>query len=198
MGRSIDLTNKKINYLTVLCKANKKDRAGGNYWLCQCDCGIIKEISTNAIVRESTVSCGCYRKNNNTKHGKSDTRLHNIWMGLRNRCNNPKGQDYHYYGGRGIKICEEWSEFLNFYNWANNNGYEDTLTIDRKDPNGNYSPENCRWSTMEEQANNRNSNINLTYKGITKNIAQWAKELKTSRHNIMFNFDEIVKLWENK
>lgn len=196
MSKSIDLTNKKINFLTALYKTDRRDSAGGNYWMCQCDCGEKKEISANAIMRESTASCGCFRKNIKKTHGKSGSRLYNIWTGFRNRCNNPKGKSYTYYGGKGIKVCEDWNIFDKFFEWSINNGYNESLTIDRIDVNGDYSPENCRWVTIKEQANNKSSNHILTYKNISKNIAQWSEEFKTSRDKTKRNFNTLVKIWE--
>lgn len=99
---------------------------------------------------------------------------------MKARCNNPNEPTYKYYGGRGISICEEWilkkEGYINFYNWSIENGYQDNLTIDRKDVNGNYEPSNCRWSDWEEQENNRRNNYLITIDGVTKNVMQWAKE----------------------
>ena len=90
----------------------------------------------------------------NKTHGLSQSRIYNIWKGMRRRCNNPNAPKYNFYGGKGIKVCEEWNKtpegFENFYNWAIQNGYADNLTIDRIDPQGNYCPENCRWLTLSE------------------------------------------------
>lgn len=94
---------------------------------------------------------------------------------MRQRCNNKNNPKYKVYGGRGITVCDEWNDFSNFMNWSYKNGYNDTLTIDRIDPNGNYCPSNCRWSTLKEQANNTRSTVFLTYKGEKKPASEWSK-----------------------
>lgn len=111
-----------------------------------------------------------------TKHNMSKTRLYGIWALMKSRCGNPKITQYKYYGERGIKVCDEWSDFLAFYDWAINNGYSDTLTLDRRDVNGNYEPSNCEWVTMKEQCNNRTNNRLITYNGKTLTVSQWADE----------------------
>ena len=85
------------------------------------------------------------------RHGLTNTRLYRIWRNMKSRCNNPKTPHYEYYGGKGIKVCSEWNDFINFYNWSIQNGYNDNLTIDRIDNNRNYEPNNCKWSTYKEQ-----------------------------------------------
>ena len=105
------------------------------------------------------------------------TRLGSIYHNMKTRCNNPNYDKYMYYGGRGISVCDEWSNSYNaFESWALANGYTDTLTLDRIDPNGNYCPENCRWISRKDQANNRTSNHCLTHNGRTMTIQQWAEE----------------------
>ena len=98
---------------------------------------------------------------------------------MKERCYNPNNKNFQHYGGRGITVCNEWHNFLLFYNWAMTNGYSDNLTIDRIDVNGNYEPSNCRWVTMSEQANNKRNNRLLTYNGKTQTMTQWANEMKT-------------------
>ena len=105
-------------------------------------------------------------------------RLNNIYYGMKARCYNPNSKSYKWYGGKGIIVCEEWlNDKTKFHEWAINNGYEDSLTIDRKDSNGNYEPNNCRWATYEEQANNRTNSVLLEYNGEIKNAWDWSKEL---------------------
>lgn len=110
------------------------------------------------------------------KHGLWKTKLFRRWGYIMERCTSPKHKSYKDYGGRGITICEEWKEFLSFYNWAMNNGYEDNLTIDRIDVNKGYNPSNCRWITMQEQQKNKRNNHNLMINGETKLITEWARE----------------------
>lgn len=107
----------------------------------------------------------------------SYTRIHRIWQAMKARCLNPNVKGYSNYGGRGIRVCDEWkNNFTVFYCWAMANGYTDELTIDRIDNNGNYCPTNCRWTTTKDQANNRRTCHTVTAFGRTQNIKQWAEE----------------------
>lgn len=117
-------------------------------------------------------------KNEIELHRQRHTKLYSVWVGIKNRCYNPKQINWCNYGGRGIELCEEWHSFANFSNWAYNNGYSEELTIDRIDNNGNYSPENCRWTTRNRQSNNRRNNHYITFNGETKSLKDWCDELQ--------------------
>lgn len=106
---------------------------------------------------------------------KSKTRLYRIWQNMKNRCRNENVDRFERYGGRGISICKEWHEFDNFYKWSMDNGYNDELTIDRIDNDGDYNPENCKWSTQREQARNRSTTVKVERNGITKPLREWCE-----------------------
>ena len=151
---------------------------------CLCVCGNKFITHRCSLVGGHTNSCGCLQKEvllkTSITHGMSGTRIYEIWSDMRSRCNLTTNQNYYRYGGRGIKVCSEWdglNGFANFYEWAMQNGYKDILSIDRIDNNGGYSPENCRWSDMMTQCNNRRNSKFLEYNGQTKTLAQWVREL---------------------
>lgn len=111
-------------------------------------------------------------------HGMSNSRLYGIWECMKYRCSNPNRSEYPNYGGRGIIVCDEWrNNFRNFYDWAMCNGYDESLTIDRIDVNGNYEPDNCRWADVKTQANNTTRCIYITYQEKTQTLTQWCEEL---------------------
>jgi len=158
-------------------------------WDCQCDCGNIISVRTSSLTRKDgngTKSCGCQRMEHMLEtriiHGESNTRLYKIWKGIRKRCYNKNSVSYVYYGERGIKMCDEWyNDYSTFMEWALSHGYEDSLTIDRINVNGDYCPENCRWTTMLVQSNNSRHCHYITYNGETHTISEWARILDISR-----------------
>lgn len=191
MGKIIDLTGKKFGRLTILELVPKKikhDATRQAFWLCQCDCGNTHIAGSKSLRNGDTPSCGCITKERLTKHGGYGTRLYNILDKMKYRCNNDKSKDYKHYGARGIKVCNEWQDatngFINFYKWATNNGYRNNLSIDRINNDGDYEPNNCRWVDNATQSNNRRTNRLITYKGVTKTLAQWSNSTGISSATI--------------
>lgn len=160
----IDLTGRQFGHLTVLRRAEDKIRANGKkktVWLCRCDCGKEKNILGENLRKGSAKSCGCHRGEAliaySTKHGKRYERVYGIFCEMKKRCYNNHCANYKNYGGRGIKICDEWlNDFNSFYDWSMSHGYSDKLTIDRIDNDGNYEPSNCQWITKSENSTKRN------------------------------------------
>lgn len=109
------------------------------------------------------------------RHNMEGTRLYKIWDNMKQRCMNPNFPNYKHYGKRGITVCEEWKDFLNFLSWAERSGYKDTLSLDRIDNNLGYYPDNCRWASQVEQQRNKRNNHFLTYNGETRTIAEWGE-----------------------
>lgn len=145
-----DLLDKQYGRLTVIDYAENA-KYGSTRWLCKCECGNEVVVQTNKLLSGETVSCGCYHREKVTKHGLEGTRIYHIWTGMIYRCYNEKHPRYKNYGGRGITVCDEWRDDIKaFQEWAEANGYQEELTIDRIDNNGNYEPDNCQWITLME------------------------------------------------
>lgn len=189
MRRKIDITGERFGRLVAIRKV--KDEKGRLKWLCQCDCGNTKTVVVSSLLKGLTKSCGCYNRERavetNTKHGMTNSKLYGTWCNIKNRCYNEKVDSYYLYGGRGIKMCDEWlHDFSAFARWAEANGYREDLSIDRIDVNGDYTPENCKWSSLVEQANNKRSNHLIEYNGKTQTAAQWAREVGLPR-NVLYS-----------
>lgn len=153
----LNLLHQRFGMLLVIEEAPTYNNSAR--WLCQCDCGNKKIIRTSHLVNGDIKSCGCssikLQMQSKGCTGASYTRLYKIWISMRKRCLNPKHENYF---KKGISVCQEWSSsFDNFYKWSMENGYSDNLTIDRINNNGNYEPNNCRWTDMTTQ--NRNKDI---------------------------------------
>ena len=194
------LKGRKFNSLLVM---GDPIRSGKHYYcLCRCDCGNEKLVRKDAILNGNTKSCGCKRtrKSSNKSGSRHSDRnkLYHVWYGMKRRCENIKDTSYFKYGGRGIKVCDEWSNnFEAFYQWAMKSGYDpkapkSECTLDRIDNNGNYEPSNCRWANMTIQSNNRRNSITLTYQGETHTVAEWAKKVGLN-HGALLN--RIHKGW---
>lgn len=191
-----DYIGKKYNRYTIL-KFDRNRKPRKLYVVCKCDCGNIKTVEFYAVRVGILKSCGCYKKESdkapnekNKTHGLSTTRLYKIYLKMIQRCYNKSTKNYKIYGGRGISVCDEWhNDFMSFYNWAVLNGYADNLTIDRINVNGNYEPNNCRWATVKQQANNTRVNKIVKYAGKSQTISEWADEIGMNYQTL---YDRII------
>lgn len=176
-----NLLGKTFGRLTVIAAAENKGHK--TMWECRCECGNIVVVRSSCLKSRETKSCGCYQRecasDNAAKHRGFGTRLYAVWNSMRQRCYNPNNHAFHNYGGRGITICKEWDDFGNFRDWAMQTGYDDNAphgecTLDRIEVNGPYSPANCRWVNMKEQAVNKRETPRLCYNGETHTLMEWA------------------------
>lgn len=182
-----NLIGKKFNKLLVIEKC--KERNGKKVmWKCVCDCGNIVSVQTYHLTNNKIKSCGCFsRKYINNEISKS---IYTIWSCMKNRCYSPQHQNYKIYNGKGITICDEWkNDFMSFYYWAINNGYQKGLSIDRIDNKGNYCPQNCRWTTKEQQMRNKTNNKMIKYKNQIKCLAEWCDILNLKYETIQSRFN---------
>ena len=187
-----DISGIKFNRLTAIKYEYTRNKKV--YWLCKCECGKEKVVAYTSLKRGNTKSCGCLKHERavsfysqlNRKHGMKDTKIYKQWLGMKARCYSKYTSGYKNYGGRGIQVCEEWkSSFLNFYNWAINNGYSNGLTIERVNLNGNYEPRNCKWITNEEQQNNKRNNKYLEFNGEKHTYSEWSRLLNIPKGTII-------------
>ena len=195
MGKFCDLTGKQFGKLTDIRLAGKTSR-GVLKWECLCSCGKRTTVCGSSLKNGDTKSCGCYNREVSTKRivdlqkakgsdGRSKTRLYRVWIGMRNRCNNPKNYSYANYGGRGIRVCSEWEKsYDTFYSWAILNGYHEGLSIDRRDNDGDYSPENCQWVTWKEQHRNQRVSRKVAFCGKSQTLIEWSEETGIS-HGVL-------------
>lgn len=176
--RKNNLVGKTFGRWKVIDKAEKIGRI--QMYLCKCECGNYGKVAHSNLTRGKSTSCGCFQKEDASKrfstHGMRNTRLYDIYANMKDRCYNQNNSHYASYGGRGISACKEWlgeNGFINFYNWAIANGYQENLTIDRIAVNGNYEPSNCRWATQEQQSNNTRRTVWVEICGEKKSLKQW-------------------------
>lgn len=184
-----DLTGMRFGRWTVESRAEDHIAPSGYktaMWNCICDCGIRKVVRGKSLRNGISKSCGCLQKellsDRAGKHRGFGTRLYTIWNSMRQRCNNPHHKSYKNYGGRGIKICDEWDDFATFRKWAIKSGYDETAdrgvyTLDRIDVNSGYFPKNCRFINMRAQTNNRRETIFIEHDGTRLPLSEWAEVL---------------------
>ncbi len=191
---SKNLVGKQFGRLSVVARG-ENTKNGKSKWVCVCQCGKSKKKQVTSYDLESgkVRSCGClYKESNkgrNATHSKTGTRLYQIWLSMRQRCECSSASGFANYGGRGVTVCEAWSNFQDFHKWAMSHGYADSLTIDRIDVNGNYCPENCRWVTMKEQQNNRRNNRVVEYGGKKYTLSELAQCLKIRPATLAWRID---------
>lgn len=180
----IDLAGQRFGRLTCLNFFGRTTH-GKTLWLCRCDCGNRKPVTSNTLRRGTATSCGCYRKERaaaatiaaHTTHGREPRELYERWHSMLDRCNNKNHKSFARYGGRGIRVCDEWrKDFAAFRSWALDSGFSPELTLERRENNAGYSPSNCTWATSKQQARNRKSTLLITINGATKCVAQFAEE----------------------
>ncbi len=185
----MNIEGKKYGRLTVI----SKDSTNNKKWICECECGKVKSIWQSNLTTGRTLSCGCLASEitarRNYKHGGSKERLYEVWENMRKRCSNPKNNRYKNYGGKGVKVCDEWQEYKVFREWAYATGYDEfaeygQCTIERIDVGGNYEPSNCTWKTIKEQCYNRTSNKILTYNGKSQTLTEWENEIGCGKYII--------------
>lgn len=195
----LDLKGQVFERLTVIEEAGRNTKKE-ILWKCKCSCGNTTEVTTYRLRKGETKSCGCLnydtdkRKTSevgkaNKVHGMSKTRVYKTYSGIKERCLNPNSKKYPDYGGRGITLSKEWDSFEKFHQWSIENGYDEELTLDRIDVNGNYEPNNCRWVDMKIQSNNKRNNRYVEYNGITKTLAEWAEHFGIKRVTLASRLD---------
>ncbi|SOC79851.1 hypothetical protein SAMN06296241_1389 [Salinimicrobium sediminis] len=181
-----DLTSNKFGRLTVKSFAGRNKRYD-SLWNCTCDCGNEKVVRGGVLKNGHTQSCGCLQKERTsaakTTHGlrSKNLKLYKVWGGMKERCYNTNSKSYPDYGARGIEVCPEWkNNYENFYHWAISKGYAEGLTIERRDPDQNYCPENCEWIPKSEQSKNRTTSVTIELNGVTRTATEWSEKLGIS------------------
>lgn len=175
----------KFGRLTV--KERHGQRKGSVLWLCSCACGKEKVITGGHLLGGNTKSCGCWLKDFKVTHGMSGSETYNTWEHMKRRCNSVEDKRYKDYGGRGIKVCERWEKFENFYEDMGER--PKGMTIDRADNDGNYEKKNCIWATPSQQSRNTRSNRMIKYRGEERCLTAWAEELDVNRSTLIKRID---------
>jgi len=179
------LIGKRFGLLTII-GLHGKTMSGNLLWSCECDCGNTTNRNRRTLTDSPNLSCGCYHKHNHgvVTHGMSGTRTHGAWTSMKQRCQNPKFKSYHNYGGRGIKVCERWLVFGNFF--EDMGECPPRLELDREDNDGDYEPGNCRWATSKENNRNKRKTVFVEFRGESKPLVEVAEMMGICR-NVLKN-----------
>ena len=178
----VDMTGRRAGKLVVISRAPIDPSRTGTRWIVQCSCGSPpRPMRADHIAVDRDQSCGCNRGKKNTTHGASNTPEYRVWHGMRERCANPKAKWFRNYGGRGIRVCDQWK--TSFATFIADLGPRPSPrhTLERVDNDGNYEPSNCRWATRHEQMNNTRLTTRLTIDGVTRTVSEWACAVGISR-----------------
>lgn len=173
-----DISGERFGRLTAVRLVGLKPTA----WLCVCECGTEKTVLLSNLRAGKQLSCGCYRAQRSTKHGKHGAPIYRVWNAMTQRCGNPNDRHYADYGGRGIAVCAEWLEFSKFYEYVGDQ--PPNMTLDRIDNDRGYEPGNVRWVTRKVQSRNTRVTTMLAFGGRTQSLDDWADELGVSRERI--------------
>lgn len=187
------LEGQRFGRLLVIGK-DEANKTKNSRWICKCDCGAIKSISRVGLTSGDTGSCGCLNKEmtiqRNTTHGMSNTIEYATWRSMIARCYNKNAENYPSYGGRGIAVCKRWLESFEIFYADMGVRPSSGHSIDRIKCNEGYSPDNCRWATIEEQMNNMTTNRVITFNGKSQTMSEWAREIGVSCNCIYLRLDK--------
>jgi hypothetical protein len=196
--KALDLKGNRYGRLVVQKRVGSTSN-GKSLWECRCACGNTVEIIGSHLTTGNTVSCGCVRRERtgelNQTHRLSKHPLYEVWCGMKARCYQENHVAFGRYGGKGVRVCKEWLSFENFYKWSISNGYSKGLTIDRIDSDGDYEPNNCRWTTYLQQGRNTSRNHLVTVNGISKPLSVWSEENGIKYGTIL---SRIRKGWDER
>lgn len=192
----INMIGMRFGRLFVVAESGRRKVGGQMKRIveCRCDCGATVVAISAQLRNGNTKSCGCLNRDAVTKHGDYKSPVYKVWHAMIERCRNPRNEAWKDYGGRGISVCERWREYANFR--ADMGARPIGGTLERVDVNAGYSPENCRWATQRDQANNRRNNRLVTIDGVTKTAAEWARAAGLSKSCVLYRLGAGWPAWE--